>query len=261
MNEDTMKAIAIMRPAGYLAESVKLANSMGFKAITAPMIDIVDKTDSNFKGFVERVMDGAADYVIFTSANGVEFTLLKLNSPDDFVEQLNKTQVVAIGPMTKKALLKNGIRVSIIPGSYSSAGLVEALTEVEGAVIEIARSSHGAPELVKGLVEKGALVHETQVYEIIMPRDERHGRLMELALAGEIDIFAFTSSMMARNFIKLADEMGIMDKIVRIMNEKTVAAIGKPTSDTLSGFGVRVGIMPERYTFEELLRVCREKDC
>jgi uroporphyrinogen-III synthase len=178
-----MKVIAIMRPAGYLAGSVKLANSMGFDTITAPMIDVVDKTDANFKGFVERVMGGKADYVIFTSANGVEFTLLKLDDPDEFIEMLNKTNVVAIGPNTKIALQKKGIRVNIVPESFSSIGLVEQMSGIEGAVIEIARSSHGAPELVDGLLKKGAVVHETQVYQLISPRDERHKRLMELALA------------------------------------------------------------------------------
>lgn len=255
-----MKVIAIMRPASYLAESVKLARSMGFKEITAPMIDVVDKTDANFKGFVERIMEGAADYVIFTSANGVEFTLLKLNSTDDFIDQLNETKVVAVGPKTKEALLKNGINVSLMPDPYSSEGLVDLLTGIEGSVIEIARSSHGAPELVSGLAGKGAKVHETQVYEIIRPRDERHEKLMKEALAGKIDIFAFTSSMMVKNFMAIADDMGIKDEIIWIMNEKTVAAIGKPTSETLVGFGVNVGIIPERYTFEELLRECREKD-
>lgn len=256
-----MKVIAIMRPASYLAESVKLAESLGFETITAPMIDVVDKTDVNFKGFIERIMKGEADYVIFTSANGVEFTLLKLTEPDEFIERLNKMQVVAIGPKTKKALLRNGIHVSIVPASYSSEGLVEQLANIEGAVIEIARSSHGAPELVEGLRKKGAIVNETQVYQIISPRDERHAMLMNRAIAGEVDIFAFTSSMMVRNFMALADEMGIKDGLVRIMNEKIAAAIGKPTADTLSGFGVKVKIMPEHYTFEELLRECRERDC
>ncbi len=256
-----MKVVAIMRPASYLAESVKLAHSMGFAVVTAPMIDVVDKTDANFFGFVERIMKGEVDYVIFTSANGVEFTLLKLDDPEGFIEQLNKTQVVAIGPETKKALLKNKIRVSIIPESYSSQGLVEHVTGVEGAVIEIARSSHGAPELVEGLRKKGAVVHETQVYQIISPRDERHAALMKRALAGEVDIFAFTSSMMVRNFMALADEMGMKDELVGIMNEKTVAAIGKPTADTLSGYGVNVKVMPKRYTFEGLLRECKEHDC
>ncbi|MDD5473728.1 MAG: uroporphyrinogen-III synthase [Candidatus Methanoperedens sp.] len=256
-----MKVIAIMRPASYLAESVKLAHSMGFAVVTAPMIDVVDKTDANFFGFVERIMKGEVDYVIFTSANGVEFTLLKLDDPEGFIEQLNKTHVVAIGPETEKALLKNKIRVGIIPESYSSQGLVEHVTGVEAAVIEIARSSHGAPELIDGLRKKGAIVHETQVYQIISPRDERHAVLMKKALAGEVDIFAFTSSMMVRNFMALADEMGMKDELVGIMNEKTVAAIGKPTADTLSGYGVNVKVIPERYTFEELLRECREHDC
>ncbi len=261
MNADKMKVIAVMRPASYLAESIRLANSMGFEVITAPMIDVADKTDANFKGFVDRVMKGEADYVIFTSANGVEFTLIKLNEPEEFIEQLNKTHVVAIGPRTKNALLKSGIRVSFMPDSYSSEGLVEQLEEIKGAVIEIARSSHGARLLVEGLRGKGAIVHETQVYQIINPRDERHAALMRRALAGEVDIFAFTSSMMVRNFMTLTDEMCVKGEIIRVLNEKTVAAIGKPTAKTLSEFGVKIKVMPERYTFEELLLECRKHDC
>ncbi|MDL5503813.1 MAG: uroporphyrinogen-III synthase, partial [Candidatus Methanoperedens sp.] len=92
----------------------------------------------------------------------------------------------------------------MMPGSYSSLGLVKELSGIEGAVIEIARSSHGAPELVRGLLEKGAVVHETQVYQIISPKDERHLALFKCALAGEVDIFAFTSTMMVRNFMALA---------------------------------------------------------
>ncbi len=45
------------------------------------------------------------------------------------------------------------------------------------------------------------------------------------------------------------------------MNQKMVAAIGKPTRDTLIGFGVNVGVMPENYTFEEMLRECKKHDC
>jgi uroporphyrinogen-III synthase len=138
---------------------------------------------------------------------------------------------------------------------------VEELTGIEGAVIEIARSSHGAPELVKGLLEKGAVVYETQVYQIISPRDERHVMLMKRALSGDVDIFAFTSTMMVRNFMTIADEMRVKDELIRIMNEKTVAAIGKPTADTLSGLGVEVKVMPKQYTFEELLKECKKYDC
>jgi len=258
MNVDTKKVLAIMRPAGYLAESVRHARSLGFKTVTAPMIDVVDKKDSHFDGFVNRVMEGESDYAIFTSANGVEFTLLKLTETDEFIEHLNRTQVIAVGPKTRDKLVANGIKVSLVPESYSSTGLVESLNDVHGAVIDIARSNYGAPELVDGLRKKGAVVFETQVYEIIRPRDERHTALMEKSVAGEIDIFAFTSSMMVRNFMALAKEMGVKDGVVRTMSDKTVAAIGKPTADTLSGFGVNVKVVPDKYTFEELLLECKK---
>lgn len=255
-----MKVIAIMRPAHYIADSVKLASSMGFSTITAPMIDVIDKKDPDFVGFLERVMDGESDYVIFTSVNGVEFTLLKLRYPDDFIERLNRINVVAIGPKTKEALRKNGIHVSLMPEEFSSTGIIDALSGIEGAVVEIARSSHGAQELVRGLLEKGAIVHETQVYQIISPRDERHDKFIKLILAGEIDIFPFTSSMMVRNFMALSKEKGKKDEIIDILNRKMVAAIGKPTYDTLMEYGVNVSVVPKRYTFEDLLKGCRDAE-
>lgn len=259
MNDGAKKVIAIMRPAGYLVESVKLAKSLGFKTVTAPMIDVVDKKDAHFDGFVNRIMEGESDYVIFTSANGVEFTLLKLIEPEEFIEQLNRTRVIAVGPKTRDKLVANGIQVDLVPESYSSTGLVESLNDISGTIIDIARSSHGAPELVDGLRKKEAVVFETQVYEIIRPSDERHTELMEKSVAGEIDIFAFTSSMMARNFMAIAEEMGVKDDVVRVMNDKTVAAIGKPTADTLSGFGVTVKVIPKNYTFDELLLECKKQ--
>ncbi len=256
-----MKQIAIMRPASYLAESIKLATSLGFDPVAAPFIDVVDRKDSNFKAFLNRVMKGESDYVIFTSANGVEFTLLKLKDPEEFIEHLNKTIVVAIGPKTQDALQKSGIRVSMVPESYSSQGIVEKLSGIEGSVIEIARSTHGTPDLVNGLLKKGAVVYETQVYQIISPKDERHEKLMRRALSGDVDIFSFTSSMMVKNFIALAEKMGIRDEMIRIMNEKTVAAIGKPTSEILEKLGIIVKVMPLNYTFEELLLECKKHDC
>ena len=56
--------------------------------------------------------------------------------------------------------------------------------------------------------------------------------------------------------MEIADNMGVKDDIIRMLNKKQVAAIGKPTADTLASFGVKVGIMPGSYTFEELLKEC-----
>lgn len=256
MAPDKRPVIAIMRPEGYLEESVKLARSYGFDTIAVPMIEIVDNLDSRFEGFVERVLGKLCDYVIFTSANGIKHTLSKIPEVErqDFIDALNSTNVIAIGPNTRKALLKAGIGDSGMPEVYSSNGLVEYLCkEVDGKTVDIARSSYGAPILVSGLENCGASVLETQVYTLTMPDGDEQKELIRSALEGKISIFAFTSSMMVRNFFSQADSIGAGEQIVNVLNNSLVAAIGIPTADTLRGYGVEVDIIPDKYIYEGIL--------
>ena len=253
--------LAIMRPVSYIEESVKLAESFGFEPVAVPMIEIVDTADDGFDGFVKRVIGGESDYVIFTSANGIEFTLNKI--PDDgkasFIDALNKTSPIAVGPNTQKALQKHGIDDSGMPDVYSSEGLVEYLCQsVSGKTIDIARSSYGAPILVSGLEKCGASVFDTQVYTLGMLDGVEQKGLIELAISGKITAFAFTSSMMVRNFFANADTMGISEKIVNVLNDSIVAAIGIPTADTLKSYGVNVEVIPDKYTFEELVKKIKQ---
>ena len=253
--------LAIMRPVSYIEESVKLAESLGFEAVAVPMIEVVDKVDSGFDGFVRRMIEGESDYVIFTSANGIDFTLSKIpdGERDSFINALKKINTIAIGPNTQKALQKLGINDSGMPDVYSSGGLVEYLCpDVSGKTIDIARSSYGAQILISGLEKCGASVFETQVYTLGMPdRDEQKG-LIELAVSGKITVFAFTSSMMIRNFFANADAMGVGEQIVNVLNDSTVAAIGIPTADTLNSYGVEVEVIPDKYTFEALVNKVKE---
>ncbi|HJH31953.1 MAG TPA: uroporphyrinogen-III synthase [Methanosarcinaceae archaeon] len=253
--------LAIMRPVSYTGESVKLAESLGFETIAVPMIEIVDKVDSGFDDFVKRVISGESDYVIFTSANGIDFTLRKISgeNKEPFIDALKRTNVVAIGPNTQKALQKLGIDDPGMPDVYSSAGLIEYLCpDAMGKTIDIARSSYGAPILISGLEECGASVFETQVYTLGMLDGDEQKRLIELAVSGKISVFAFTSSMMVRNFFANADAIGVGKQIVDVLNNSTVAAIGIPTADTLNIYGVEVEVIPDRYTFEALINKVKE---
>ncbi|MGP8320085.1 MAG: uroporphyrinogen-III synthase [Methanosarcinaceae archaeon] len=253
--------LAIMRPVSYTGESVKLAESLGFETIAVPMIEIVNKVDSGFDSFVKRVIGGESDYVIFTSANGIDFTLLKIpdGNKDPFISALKRTNVIAIGPNTQKALQKLGIDDPGMPEVYSSAGLIEYLCpDVSGKTIDVARSSFGAPILLSGLEKCGASVFETQVYTLGMLDGDKQKGLIELALSGNITVFAFTSSMMVRNFFANAEAIGAGKQIVDVLNNSIVAAIGIPTAGTLNSYGVKVEVIPDRYTFEALVNKVKE---
>ena len=200
---DTRPTVAIMRPVRYEHDSIQICQKAGFDVISAPMIEILDKRDEYFDGFVSRILAGQSDIVIFTSANGIDHTLDKVPGRDAFITALNRITTIAIGPKTREAAQEQGIEISFMPESYSSEGLVEVIrNDVRGKVVDIARSSHGAPVLVEGLKAVGAEVFETQVYEIASPaRDGAQDELIQAIVDKTVDAMVFTSSMMVWNFL------------------------------------------------------------
>ncbi|MDD2666468.1 MAG: uroporphyrinogen-III synthase [Methanocellales archaeon] len=256
-----MKIIAITRPKEHLEESAELAKSYGYKVIAASMIELRERGDPEFDVFVQHVLGSEADYVIFTSTNGVRFTLKKAfkvlkkaNCTKKFIDALNECKIIAIGPSTQRELEKHGIDVDGMPRTHSSSGIVSMLAPyVKEKKVEVVRSTQGSQLLVKGLRKNGAFVHEVQVYEIISPRDERSRQLIEVALKGEIDVYTFTSTMTVKNFLTIAEELGVRHNIIEKMNERTIAAIGEATATALKKNGVHVDVIPKRFTFKNML--------
>jgi len=262
MAEEKNPVLAIMRPESYREKSEALARDYGFEPIYTPMIRLEDMKDEGFDPFVRRVLEGISDYVIFTSANGITFTLQKLEETEKkaFIEALKKSRVIAIGPNTEKELVKIGIEKPFLPGDYSSEGIVEALSPMaRGKNIDLARSAFGAKVLIEGLENCGAIVYETHVYTLSIPEGAAQKELIERTLAGEVDAFAFTSSMMVKGFIKQAEKLGAGEKIREVLKRAVVGAIGTPTGNTLKKYGVDVDVIPDEFTFEALLKALKNQ--
>lgn len=262
--------VAIMRPSRYLEESVRLAESLGFESIVAPMIGAEINQSCDIDAVTKRIQQGDSDYVIFTSANGIDFA--RELGGDGFIKLLSDSDVAvcAIGENTKKAIEAYGIRVDHMPSEYTSDGLVKMFQDIANgqdwqdgqtdAVIEIMRSSHGAPVLVSGLSDIGATVFDTVVYNIIRPDDGSQRELVKEAAAGNVDIFLFTSTMMVRNFVWFADEMGLTDSLVELISSrKIVCAIGAPTANTLLSFKINVDVIPANCVFEQMLNAVKRQ--
>lgn len=262
MAEEKIPVLAIMRPESYREKSEAIARDYGFEPIYAPMIKLEGIKDDGFEPFVKRVIDGTSDYVVFTSANGITFTLDKLSDAEkeNFIAALKKSKVIAIGPNTEKELVKIGIENSFMPADYSSEGIVEALCpEVKGKIVDLARSAFGAKVLIEGLEKCGATVYETHVYTLTIPESAVQKELIERTLAGEVDAFAFTSSMMVKGFMKHAEKLGAADSIKKTLSKAVVGAIGTPTGNTLKKYGINADVIPDEFTFEALIKAMKKE--
>lgn len=240
------KNIAILRPAAQQAESAKMAEEYGFSPVLAPAIALAEKPLPS--DILERIK--AAECVAFTSANGVRMAVKN----EAIVAGLANKAIVAIGPKTKKALDSCGLS-SQVPEEYSSAGL-ERMLKGKCSHILFLRSAQGSQYLSEGLRAAGLIVDDIPLYEVVSSGDIRLDDLIRRARS--VDIFAFTSSSTARNLLARSAEMGLEAELREALESGTVAAIGKPTAEELARLGVRVSVMPEKFTFEAMLQALKE---
>lgn len=230
-----MITVAIFRPQAHERSSKELLEGLGFRVISQPLI-AVRPTE------MEPITD--ADFIVFTSTNGVRLALEKIDPLE-----LGRAKVCAIGPQTARALKERGIEVGLIPKEYTSAGLVRALEPlVFGKRVEVARSSEGSAMLLEGLNEAGAFVHETVVYTL--ERLEVAGSVIREILQ-EADVFLFTSSLTARHLLDRAPDRA---EAIGILNERFVGVIGPPTQAELEDQGVEVDLVASEATFERLVQ-------
>jgi uroporphyrinogen-III synthase len=249
-----MKRIAVTRPAIFLPATIGYLKSKGLEAVPIPMMEMVPRNDGGVESFLERLSSGSVDAVILTSQNGVRFMMDRVRDKADLVIKLGSIELLAIGPKTNKALEEYGIKAKRMPSTFSSEGIVkEFCSQLAGKRVEILRSDHGNPVLITGLEEKGAIVKETIIYDIIPLKGEEQEAFIREALQGSIDAFTFTSTMTAKSLLLNASDMGLLEELKKAINSRKVAVIGNPTADFLVKNGIRVDVVPEKFTFEDMI--------
>jgi uroporphyrinogen-III synthase len=243
-----------------MEESVDLARSMGFDTVFASPIDLKTNDTPEFAAFLQGLANGDVDIVVLTSSTAVKSTFelaRKHGQVEELSRGLRQIKAIAIGPVTARAAENEWIKVDTLPEKFTSEGLVTLLAKehIEGRQIVILRSDQGSEVLKKGLVGLGASVQEIVVYKLSRVKAGRP--LLDAfykGVRGDIDVFAFTSSMSAKSFIDEARKHYTDEEVDDMLDCAIVAAIGEPTKQTLEDMGVRVDVMPEKATFEDLLK-------
>lgn len=249
-----MKRVAVTRPKKFLPDTVRILGEKGLEAVPVPMMEMVPRSDGALEAFFQKLSAGSVDSVIITSQNGVQFIYEKAADQAALTKQFNSVEVIGIGPKTNSALQAKGINPIRMPGTFSSDGIVQDFcARLKGKRVEVLRSDHGNPVLISGLEAGGAKVTEVIVYDIVPLSGEEQAAFVREALAGSLDAYTFTSTMTARSLLMMGESMGVLDELKEEINSKKVAVIGHPTADFLKKSGIRVDVVPERFTFEDMV--------
>ena len=189
------------------------------------------------------------DWLILTSANGVEAMWQRLAKLRLTKSQLTHLKIVAIGPATKKAIEKRGIKVKIVPEEYVAESVVESLrNQVAGKRVLLARAKVARDVIPRELRKLGAKIDVVEAYETVIPQSSR-ARLRAILKDSKRrpDVITFTSSSTVRNFVAL---LGKSPRLTGIR----FASIGPVTSSTLRDLGLLVDVEATEYTVPGLIK-------
>jgi uroporphyrinogen-III synthase len=233
--------------AGSLSTSLR---SLGASVIEIPFIEI--RKPQSYRPLDEALKNiKTYDWLILTSANGVEAMWERLRKLRITRRNLKKLQIAAIGPATKKAIVKHGLKVKMVPEEYVAEAVVNRLRDkVKGKRVVLIRARIARDVIPEELRKAGAHVDVVEAYETVVPEKSR-ARLRELMKnkARRPHVVTFTSSSTAKNFVELLGKVKPAS-----LRGVQFASIGPVTSATLRELQMPVAMEAREFTMGGLIR-------
>jgi uroporphyrinogen III methyltransferase/synthase len=242
------KGIVITRPQRQADEFARLLEKEGAQAIHFPTVKIVPPKSWES---LDAALNNLADYnwLIFTSANGVQYFFERLFERDKDIRELKGIKICCIGPATALEIQKRGIKVDLIPEYYISESILQSFDKIkmQGQKVLIPRAIEARDVLPEGLKKMGAAVDVVSAYATVNSGEKKE-RLTELIREKRIDVITFTSSSTVMNFLE------IMGKDYSLPPKIKIACIGPITAATARKHGFKVDILQEEYTIPGLVQ-------
>lgn len=236
------RRIVVTRPRHQAPALADALEDQGAEVIVFPTIEIAPP-DSYAP--LDDALGRASefDWVIFTSANGVQVFFDRLRHLGRDIRDWHRARVAAIGPQTARVLQEQAVRVDVVPADFRAEGLLETLgvETVLGQRILLPRAGGAREILPDELRARGAVVEEVVTYVSRIPAADV-GALLAWIEQG-VDLVTFTSSSTAEHFARIAGP-----QLAEIVSRTSFGCIGPVTADTARACGMPVAVEPSRYT-------------
>jgi len=239
------KKIIVTRSREQASVLTEKLEALGAEVIEFPVIKIVPPEDTSSIDMAIRIL-GAYKWIVFTSANGVEWFIRHLKRHGLDVRAMGGARLAAIGPATAAALERYGLKVDYMPSEYIAEAVARDFPgKIAHRRILIARAKDAREVLPEKLAEKGADVEVAAVYETVI-EDSDAASIRDMLASGEIDTVTFTSSSTVKNFVSLIGDAKLAESV-------TIACIGPVTAETATEHGLKPDVVADEYTIDGLV--------
>lgn len=250
------RTIVITRARAQASAFAAELERLGARVVSCPTIEIVepesyallDEAIENLFGY---------DWLIFTSVNGVDHFMRRLETLGHDVSELDELRVCAIGEATALRLREARVHVDVVPEQFKAEGAFAAIVSYLGGRENLNRLNFLIPRaavardyLPDALEDAGARADVVPAYRTVRPNTSERGRVEALLAGGGVDCITFTSSSTVINFAQLFDATDLS----QLLKGVAIACIGDITAATASEYGLTTDILPTEYTIPALTR-------
>lgn len=222
--------VLVTRPPRQAGELIDRLETLGAIPIAMPVIDIAPPEDWSPVDEAIAALP-SVDWLIFTSANGVESFMRRLREKGQDARALGSARVAVIGSATAQALDAFFLKPDLVArGAMNSEALVEELAPlVSGSRVLIAQAAEGR-SLSRERLATIANVSAIDVYrQIELPATDPD--TLDQLRRGEVDWVTLTSPNIAKAFLARCDET-IRGRLIHgetrvVTNSPRVSAIAR----------------------------------
>jgi len=244
-----------------LEQSAGLVNeltSKGAEVTVIPSVSISPLPEP--EGFSQAMSNiDSYEYIVFTSVNGVAFTLGLLEK--EGMEPLDLPPALCVGEKTAGAWEEAGGAVETVPEQYTAEGLLDTLGEdIFGYSFLVMRPEVVKTELGQEMRRRGAEVDEVVIYRTVTPEKGAEA-LNEMMAEAKPDVIFFASPSAIDGILAMAGRRargasavaeGMADKERRILDIPAVC-IGPTTARAAEETGFKEIYFPDEHTAEGMV--------
>lgn len=244
------KRVLVTRAREQSTGTASLLREYGADPVVVPTIEIHPPSDPSAMIDAVASMKERYDWVVLTSANGVERLAAEVKRQGKDARAFGRAKIAAIGPGTAAALERIGLTADVVAkehrGEALAAEVLAAMTadgDPTKARVLVARAEVARDVVPDALRAAGCEVDVVAVYMTRSPPRALLEGVSALLDGGEIDAVTFTSSSTAEH---LCDALEA--RAVPLLAKTCVASIGPITTETLKKRGIQVDVTAAEYT-------------
>ncbi len=235
--------VLVTRTREQAGELSGILRELGATVTEAPAIRVAPPRSTKASDrAVAKLRDGAYEWIVLTSANGVRALAGRLRAVGLDARALGHTLVAAVGPGTAEALGAMGITADLVPPSFTTSSIGEAFPRGNGRVL-LWRADVVEPGLDEALAKKGWRPDRVVAYRLVAT-STIDPDVKRAVIEGGFDVLTFASGGTVRAFSALVGGA--------LSGSAKVVCIGPVTAKAARAAGMKVDVVADPHTIPGL---------